>query len=87
MEALNKGRSYNPPWIGWPYELKTGAGEGIRTPEPLRDRSLWTHSRGVFSPAPLTWLGYRENESYPRFQAKQLHPYGCANLVVRNENS
>ena len=25
-------------------ESARGAGEGIRTPEPLRDRSLWTHS-------------------------------------------
>ena len=51
-------------------ECAGGAGEGIRTPEPLRDRSLWTHSIGVFSPAPLTWLGFREKHEFlpPLFQ-------------------
>ena len=31
------------------FKLSVGAGGGIRTHEPLRDR--------VLSPAPLTWLG------------------------------
>ena len=50
-----------------PQNIFNGAGEGIRTPEPLRDRSLWTHSmecsvlrsHGRLSPS-LTWLGFRE---------------------------